>query len=199
MVSKIYTRTGDGGTTSLADGGRVAKCAPRIEAYGTIDEANACVGAARASTADARLEAILAFVQHRLYNCASATACAHPKAGTASISDDDIAVLERSIDELEEQTGAIRGFVLPGGGRGASLLHVARTVCRRAERRLVALSKSEPVEANVLGFVNRASDLLFAAARYSNRIEIGADVLWDKDAPIPRPTATPRKGRRGKQ
>jgi cob(I)alamin adenosyltransferase len=197
MVSKIYTRTGDGGTTSLADGERVSKCAPRVEAYGTIDEANACVGAARAFTADARLEAILAFVQHRLYNCASATACSRP-AAAASISDGDIAFLERSIDELEEQTGASRGFVLPGGGRGASLLHVARTACRRAERRLFALSRTEPVEANVLRFVNRASDLLFAAARCSNRIEIGADVLWNADAPIPEPTQAPRKGRRGK-
>jgi len=185
MVSKIYTRTGDDGTTSLADGGRVAKCAPRIEAYGTIDEANAFVGAARAFADDARLDAILAFLQHRLYNCSTNVACSATANSPVSISDDDIAFLERAIDELEERTGPIRGFVLPGGGRAGALLHVARTACRRAERRLFALSEFEPVDANVLKFVNRASDLLFAAARCSNRDDGPGDVLWDKDAPFP--------------
>ena len=185
MGSKIYTRTGDDGTTSLAGGERVAKCAARIEAYGTIDEANSFVGAARAFADDARLDAILALLQHRLYNCSTNVACSAPANSPVSISDDDIAFLESAIDELEERTGPIRGFVLPGGGRAGALLHVARTVCRRAERLLVALSKVEPVEAGVLKLVNRASDLLFVAARYANRDEDPCDVLWDKDAPIP--------------
>ena len=199
MVSRIYTRTGDSGTTSTADGERLAKDAPRIEAYGTIDEANAFVGAARAFSTDARLDAILGFVQHRFYNCASSTACADPAKSAVAVSEDDTAFLERAIDELEAHTGAIHGFVLPGGGRAASLLHVARTACRRAERRLFALSKDAPVDGNVLRFINRASDLLFAAARYSNRAEIGADVQWDKGAPRPASDASPLKGRRGKQ
>jgi len=186
MGSKIYTRTGDDGTTSLADGGRISKHAPRIESYGAIDEANAALGAARTFADDAQLDAILAFLQHRLYNCSSNVACSAPANCPVSIADNDVAFLERSIDELEARTGAIRGFVLPGGGRAASLLHVARTACRRAERLLVALSKTEPIDANVLKFVNRASDLLFAAARYSNREEVPSDVLWDKDAPIPK-------------
>ena len=182
MGSKLYTRTGDGGATSLADGARVDKADPRIEAYGAIDEANAAVGAARADVSDARLDATLAFVQQRLYNCSSSIAHSAPEASPASIADGDVASLERAIDELEARTGAIRGFVLPAGCRAAALLHVARTACRRAERRAFALSSTAPVDANVLKFLNRASDLLFAAARYANRAEGRGDVLWDKDA-----------------
>ncbi|MCK9461655.1 MAG: cob(I)yrinic acid a,c-diamide adenosyltransferase [Proteobacteria bacterium] len=185
MTPRIYTRTGDSGTTSLADGARVGKDEPRIAAYGAIDEANAFVGAARAFSDDPRLDELLSFLQHRLYNCSSNVACSSPANAATSVSDDDVAAVERAIDELEERSGAIRGFVLPGGGRAAALLHAARTVCRRAELSLWALAEEEEVSENVLKFVNRASDLLFAAARCSNHAEGPGDVLWDKDAPFP--------------
>jgi cob(I)alamin adenosyltransferase len=187
MTSRIYTRTGDGGTTSLADGTRVPKSAARIEAYGAIDEANAWIGTARAFAGDAELLAALELLQHRLYNCSSNVAFSSPAASPASISAEDVAFLERAIDELDGRAGAIRGFVLPGGGKAGSLLHVARTVCRRAELLLWSLAEREEVDANVLTFLNRASDLLFAAARCANRLEIGGDALWDKNAPLPRP------------
>lgn len=189
MTSRIYTRTGDRGTTSLADGTRVPKGAPRIEAYGAIDEANAWVGAARAFAEDPGLCAALGFLQHRLYNCSSCVAFPDPALSPASISKEDVAFLERTIDDLEARTGAIRGFVLPGGGKAGSLLHAARTVCRRAELLLWSLAEREPVDADVLAFVNRASDLLFAAARRANGIDAGGDALWDRDAAIP-----PRNG-----
>jgi len=186
MKSSIYTRTGDKGQTSLADGSRVEKISARVEAYGTVDEANSWVGAARAFSDDPLLGDVLEFLQHRLYNCSSNTATP-PGAGIASttVSDDDVRFLERAIDRLEERAGTITGFVLPGGSRPAGLLHVARTVCRRAERSLWALARDEAVDTAVLTFVNRASDLLFAAARYANAIDVGGDVTWDKDRQPP--------------
>jgi cob(I)alamin adenosyltransferase len=186
MTSRIYTRTGDEGTTALADGTRVPKSELRLEAYGTIDEANSWVGVARAFTDDARLGAILESVQHRLYNCSSNVAMPEPSGSAVSIADADIAFLERAIDALDAAAGAIRGFVLPGGSRVASFLHVARTVGRRAERLLWSLAEEEEVDPNVLKYLNRASDLLFAAARCANHLEIGGDVLWDKAAPEPK-------------
>jgi cob(I)alamin adenosyltransferase len=186
MGSRIYTRTGDGGTTSLFDGTRVSKHSPRVEAYGTIDEADSWLGAALAFADDPLLREVLEFVGHRLYNCSSSTA-APPGVATAgaTISDDDVAFLEKAIDRFEERAGAIEGFVFPGGCRAAGLLHVARTVCRRAERALWALAEDEHVDRTVLVFVNRCSDLLFAAARYANAVEGRGDVHWDQRLPIP--------------
>ena len=186
MTSSIYTRTGDEGQTSLADGTRVEKIAARVEAYGTVDEANSWVGAARAFCDDPLLDQVLELVQHRLYNCSSNTAT--PPGGSlepVTVCEDDVAFLEQAIDRFEERSGPITGFVLPGGTRAAGLLHVARTVCRRAERTLWILARTEDVDPAVLQFVNRASDLLFAAARYANSIETGADVMWDADLPRP--------------
>ena len=194
-MSRIYTRTGDGGTTSLADGARVLKSAPRVEAYGAIDEANAWIGAARAFVEDPDLDAALELLQHRFYNCSSNVAA---PAGSAvappTIGAEDIASVERAIDLFEERTGAISGFVLPGGCRAAAMLHVARTVCRRAERILWSLAESEEVDRDVLGFVNRSSDMLFAAARLANAIDGGGDVLWDEGLPLPRIGLDPGEG-----
>ena len=187
MSSSIYTRTGDKGQTSLADGSRVDKIAIRVEAYGTVDEANSWVGAARAFNDDPLLDQVLEFMQHRLYNCSSNIAT--PPSGDltpVTVSDDDVAFLELAVDRFEERSGPISGFVLPGGGHAAGLLHVARAVCRRAERTLWTLAQSEAVDASVLQLVNRASDLLFAAARYANAVAAGGDVMWDKDLPIPK-------------
>lgn len=184
--SSIYTRKGDQGETSLVDGTRVSKDALRVEAYGTVDEANSWVGAALAFVEDPALREGLTFLQHRLYNCSSNVATP-PRAELPftppGITDEDVACLEATIDAYEGRAGALRVFVLPGGSRAAALLHVARTVCRRAERSLVALGACEAVDTRVLRFVNRASDLLFAAARYANRLDGGGDVAWDKDLP----------------
>jgi cob(I)alamin adenosyltransferase len=184
--SLIYTRTGDRGETSLSDGSRVAKTDLRVEAYGTVDEANSWVGAAVAFTDDGPLRSVIEFLQHRLYNCSSNVATP-PGAAHAppAITAEDVAALEQAIDRLEARAGAIRCFVLPGGTRAAGLLHVARTVCRRAERRLLALRAVAPVDEQVLRFVNRASDLLFAAARYANAVEGSGDVPWDPRRPLP--------------
>jgi cob(I)alamin adenosyltransferase len=186
MKSNIYTRSGDSGTTSLADGRRVAKTSLRVAAYGTVDEANSWVGVARSFAADPLLDEVLEFLQHRFYNCSSNVAT--PPDGELApvgVTEGDVAFLERAIDRFEERTGALTGFVLPGGGRTAGLLHVARTVCRRAERSLLDLAADEPVDPVVLKLINRASDLLFAAARYANHLAGGGDVLWDKDLAAP--------------
>lgn len=186
MGSRIYTRGGDAGDTSLVDGTRVPKDADRVEAYGEIDEANAWVGAARAWVDDPLLDRALELVQHRLYNCSSNLA-SPPGAGfqPPQISEEDLAFLEQAIDRFEEKTGPLTSFVLSGGDRAAALLHVARTVCRRAERRVVALKRSEAVDALVLKFLNRSSDFLFAAARYANWVAGTEDVSWDKELPLP--------------
>jgi cob(I)alamin adenosyltransferase len=186
MKSSIYTKTGDKGETSLADGSRVPKTAARVEAYGAVDEASSWIGAARAFGDDPLLDQVLEFLQHRFYNCSSNIATP-PAVGSpaATVSDEDVAFLEQAIDRFEERAGAITGFVLPGGSRAASLLHVARTVCRRAERALWMLAAGEPVDRLVLKLVNRSSDLLFAAARYANAVDAGGDVMWDKDLPLP--------------
>lgn len=186
MTSSIYTRTGDRGETSLVDGSRVGKDAPRVEAYGDIDEANSWVGAARPQVSDPLLDQILEFLQHRLYNCSSNLASPPGSPYTPpGITDEDVAFLEQAVDRLEETTGAIRSFVVPGGCFAGGLLHIARTVCRRAERRMVRLGAAEPLDALVLKFVNRSSDLLFAAARYANEVAGVGDVAWRKDLPIP--------------
>lgn len=182
MGSGIYTRGGDRGTTSLSDGSRVPKDAPRVETYGTLDEANSWVGLALSEIRDPLLRRILIFLQQRLYNCTSRLAT--PSGAGPALSDEDVVWMERAIDRLEEPAGPLTAFILPGGSRASGLLHVARTVCRRAERRLVSLAATEPVEPLVLKLVNRASDLLFNAARYANTVEGQADVLWD-------PAATP--------
>lgn len=185
-TSRIYTRQGDLGSTSLADGRRVDKHDPRVEACGAVDEANSRVGAALAFTDDPLLCAALAFLQHRLYNC-SANLAAPPGADLSppTIAPEDVIWLERAIDRFEATTGSLDHFVLPGGTRAAALLHVARTVCRRAERRITALGAQRPVDPVLGQFVNRASDLLFAAARYANASAGRGDPAWDPDFPRP--------------
>ena len=187
MGSNIYTRGGDGGQTSLVDGSRVSKSCLRVEAYGTLDEANSWVGLARAGLpADAELDRALAFLQHRLFNCSSHLATP-PDSTVAppSLTAADVDFLERSIDRFERATGPLTHFVLPGGTTAAAQLHVARTVCRRAERRLVSLADSEGVDPVVLKLVNRSSDFLFAAARYANSLSNVDDPGWDKSLPVP--------------
>lgn len=185
----IYTRSGDDGSTALPGGGRTGKDALRVEAYGAADEAVAFVGLARAAADDPALSEVLAFVQHRLFGCSGALAL---PAGAASgstrppaVDAADVAALEAAIDAFEARTGPLRGFVIEGSNELAARLHAARTVVRRAERRAVALAAAEPVDAGVLAFLNRCSDLLFSAARYANAIADAREEAWDPAAPPP--------------
>lgn len=185
MTGPIYTRHGDEGETSLADGSRIPKNAARVTAYGTLDEANSAVGLARASLGmlvddDRELDEVLDFVQHRLFNCSSNTATPTAAIGdtTPVVTPDDVAFLERAIDRFMSVT-AVEGFVLPFGCEAASRLHVARTVVRRAERSLLDLAEEEAVDTDVLAFVNRLSDLLFAAAIFANERGGCGNVYWD--------------------
>lgn len=187
MSNSIYTRTGDKGQTSLVDSSRVPKDALRVEAYGTVDEANSWVGVARACTSHPVLWECLDFLQHRLFNCSSNLATPPGAEFTPpTITEEDVSFLERAIDHFEAKTGPLTYFILPGGNQCSAFLHVARTTTRRAERRIVSLTEDEPVDALVLKFVNRASDFLFAAARYSNWIRSHPDVRWKKDFELPK-------------
>lgn len=179
MGSRIYTKTGDFGETSLVGGARVSKTSLRVDAYGSVDETNAFVGAAYALTEDSQLRRIFEFVMHKLFNCSSLIAHPVDVPSKIRIAPEDIAILEESIDTLEQCTGPIEGFLLSTGCPLAAQIHMARTVCRRAERRLFALHNEETVDEHILCFVNRLSDLLFAAARYANHIHSYPEVLWD--------------------
>jgi len=183
----IYTRRGDHGDTSLADGQRVNKTSPRVEAYGTVDEANSAVGLARCAVTDPELDAVLHFVQQRLFNCSSSLAAPAEsrKDTTPIVTADDIAFLETVIDRFMERSGPLTHFVIEGGCEAACRLHVARAVTRRAERRLVALAAEAEVDQQVEAFVNRLSDVLFACARYANQLAGISDELWDAHAPKP--------------
>jgi cob(I)alamin adenosyltransferase len=176
---RIYTRTGDGGETGLIGGHRVSKDHPRVEAYGAVDELNAHLGAVRAQMDEVQVDALLSRIQHRLFDLGAELAT--PAGGTKSasaIDDTDVADLERAIDMHQATLTPLREFILPGGAQVASTLHVARTVCRRAERRLVALAREEPVRGELLRYLNRLSDLLFVLARVANQRAGHADVTW---------------------
>ncbi len=183
----IYTRKGDHGQTSLADGARVSKSSVRVDAYGTVDEANSAVGLARAAVTDPLLDDVLHFVQQRLFNCSSslATPEGHATENTPHIDAADVALLERAVDRFEERTGPLTHFIVEAGSESACRLHVARAIMRRAERRVVAMMAEEPVDEQVLAFVNRSSDLLFAAARYANALDGSSEELWDQHAVRP--------------
>jgi cob(I)alamin adenosyltransferase len=183
----IYTRRGDEGKTSLADGSRVSKASARLEAYGTVDEANSAVGVARASTDDHTLGAVLDFVQQRLFNCSSslATPVEHRGPETPIISSEDVTFLEQAVDRFEETTGGLDHFIVETGSPTAAQLQLARAVVRRAERRVVTLAAEEAVDAQVMAFINRLSDTLFAAARYANAVDDRPEVAWDPHAERP--------------
>lgn len=183
-LNKIYTKTGDAGTTGLGTGERVRKDTLRISAYGTVDETNATIGMVRLHLAGhPGLDAKLGRVQNDLFDL-GADLCV-PDRGKAPdyevlrVSDDQVARLEAEIDEMNAELKPLKSFVLPGGSPASVALHVARTVCRRAEREMVALAaqENEPVSAAALKYVNRLSDFLFVAGRYVN--DRGkSDVLW---------------------
>jgi len=181
---KIYTKTGDDGETGLFGGPRVPKHAPRIEAYGSVDELNAVVGLARSEMLPDEVDTLLESIQHDLFAVGAELATPDPtKHGTRIISESHSAKLEAAIDQFEGTLPPLQNFILPGGSRGASLLHLARTVCRRAERGLVSLrsSSSESISGDLVVYLNRLSDLLFVLARAVNQAEGCGDVAWNKD------------------
>lgn len=187
MTTRIWTGTGDAGDTSLADGSRVRKDDVRVEAYGTLDEAASAIGLARVGVTDTRLDLLLAFAQQRLLNLASLLAAPGAAPDAPRVSDADTTTLERATDDLARAAGGFGGFSLPGGGETGARLHVARTVVRRAERRVTALSAEAGVEEIALSFLNRLSDALFAAALYANMLDGVAEETWDAGFKPPTP------------
>jgi cob(I)alamin adenosyltransferase len=178
---KIYTRTGDDGTTGLLGGARVAKDDPRIAAHGAIDELNASLGVCRAGVLPADIEEVVAALQHQMFVLGAELASpGAPPRGTGVVAKADIAELEAAIDRFEEILAPLQEFILPGGTPAAAALHVARGVCRRAERELVGLGRHAPVRAEAMVFVNRVSDLLFVLARAANAAAGVPDVPWQK-------------------
>ena len=185
VLNRIYTRSGDDGTTALGTGERRKKCDLRIEAYGTLDEVNAGIGVARLHAADdPALDAVLARIQNDLFDvgadlCMPSETGKGPGGARLTVSDAQVTWLEGEIDRLNAELAPLRSFILPGGSPAAAYLHLARTVCRRAERIMVALNDKpdETVTAAALKYVNRLSDFLFVAARSMNR-KGATDVLW---------------------
>ena len=179
---KIYTKTGDRGETGLIGGVRISKDAPRIEAYGTVDELNAVVGMIRAETPPAEIDEVLARIQNALFDLGAELATVSGTAKrTSSIHPPQITELEQAIDAAEVRLPPLAQFILPGGTRLAAVLHLARTVCRRAERRVVTLTTAgETVSSEAIIYLNRLSDLLFVWARLANAVAGQQDVAWKK-------------------
>ena len=188
-INKVYTKTGDKGKTSLVGGQRVLKNHGRIEAYGAVDELNACMGMVsvtiRSELAESQdrewFEAVLVRIQHELFNLGAVLATLpedlHPL--QPQVREQDIRQLERDIDRCNGELPVLRSFVLPGGSRTNAELHLCRTVCRRAERRLVALAASEPAPDFAIQYLNRLSDAFFVWSRWVNKLLGNAEVLWD--------------------
>ncbi len=173
-LSKIYTRTGDSGTTGLGDGSRVLKDGARIETIGTIDELNAHVGVLLACTLPELAREDLSGIQHALFDLGGELCIP----GHVAIGETDVRWLEQRLDDFNADLPPLKEFILPGGTPAAAQCHVARTICRRAERSLVALSRQEQIGPQALAFVNRLSDYLFVLARVLARAEGGSEVLW---------------------
>ena len=181
-LSKIYTRTGDGGTTGLGDGNRVDKDHALVEAYGTVDELNSVVGMILAYEISTPIRDCLVSVQHDLFDLGGELCMP----GHMMISDEYVTRLEESLDALNDPLPSLKEFILPGGGHAASSCHLARTVCRRAERRVWTAARSLDINPATLKYLNRLSDLLFVVARVLAREETGQEVLWQrKNQPTP--------------
>ena len=173
-LSRIYTRTGDDGSTGLGDGSRVGKDSARVNAYGTVDEANSCIGVVLAATLPEDVRHLLTTVQHQLFDLGGELCIP----GHAAIAGEDVDALERQLDHYNESLPALKDFILPAGGEAAARCHVARTVVRRAERETVALARLETVRPEAIRYLNRLSDLLFVLARVLARADGQGEVLW---------------------
>ncbi|HET7569506.1 MAG TPA: cob(I)yrinic acid a,c-diamide adenosyltransferase [Gammaproteobacteria bacterium] len=173
-LSKIYTRTGDDGTTGLGDGTRVAKDSARVEAYGTTDELNSVIGMVLAADIPEPIAACLTRVQHKLFDLGGELCIPGHQAITA----EDVTALEEALDSFNADLPRLKEFILPGGGPAAAACHLARTVARRAERRCWTLAREEQINPDALHYLNRLSDLLFVIGRVLARHEGGGEVLW---------------------
>jgi cob(I)alamin adenosyltransferase len=190
-ITKVYTRTGDAGKTRLAGGQQVWKDTLRVEAYGTVDELNASIGVVRvfndekvqSSTAAARLEEELRWVQNKLFDIGGilATAPGQTFKNMPQVTAKDVTRLERIIDACQKDLAPLKEFILPGGGKVSGLLHQGRTTCRRAERVCVKLSHEEPVDPVIVKFLNRLSDALFVWARWVAKTQGEPEFLWQRD------------------
>lgn len=179
-LSKIYTRTGDDGSTGLGDGSRTPKDSARVEAYGTVDEANSAIGMVLAADiVPADIRQCLTEVQHDLFELGGELCIP----GHSAITEDFVERLESDLDRLNDDLPRLKEFILPGGGQAAAACHLARTIVRRAERRALTLANIEDVRPEVVKYLNRLSDLLFVVARVLARAESGKEVLWNRDRP----------------
>jgi cob(I)alamin adenosyltransferase len=188
-ITRVYTRTGDAGTTALVGGERVAKDSRRVECYGEIDELNSILGLARslnheaaASPARDRLETILQKLQNELFDVGSelATPTEAEYEGMYKVSDSDVQALEQLMDECQADLEPLKSFILPGGGTVSAVLHQARTVCRRAERQIIRLAREEAIGEHVVPYVNRLSDLLFVLSRWIGKQRGEREFLWER-------------------
>lgn len=175
-LSKIYTRTGDSGTTGLGDGSRIGKDTMRVAAMGDVDELNASLGLLLCEPLPEGLSELLTAIQHDLFDLGGELCIP----GSSLLSPSGIQFLESAIDRYNGELLPLKEFILPGGCKAAALAHQSRTICRRAERNVVALSRDEAVSENILGYINRLSDLLFVLARWLNRETGCGDVLWNR-------------------
>ena len=184
-ITKVYTKTGDVGTTGLGSGQRVPKDSARIEAYGTVDELNSQIGAGLAVGLNEAIAPALSKIQNELFHLGSDLCILEEdklRLPVPEIGARHIEALEKLMDRLSEELPPLDNFILPGGSRGAAALHVARTVCRRAERLVIALSRQEKVGSFTVPYLNRLSDALFVMARHENRVRGVPDILWDSRA-----------------
>jgi cob(I)alamin adenosyltransferase len=177
---KIYTRTGDSGETSLLGGKRVSKSSIRVDAYGEVDELNATLGVARAEAKHPEIQAALVEIQRDLFSLGARLAdpAGQPPSEKVALDSSNVQKLEKHIDRFESSLPALAGFILPGGSKAGALLHQARSICRRAERKLAVLSGAEAVPPPALPYLNRLSDLLFVMARLENQRQNVEDESW---------------------
>jgi len=188
-ISKVYTRTGDGGKTRLAGGQEVWKDSLRVDAYGTVDELNSVIGIVRMSMKKAEhaensmaLEDVLQWIQHKLFDLGGilATAPGNTFPNMPVIADTDVVYLEEKIDECQKDLAPLKEFILPGGGEISAFLHLARTICRRAERLCVKLSHEEAIDRQLIQFLNRLSDAFFVFARWVAKVRGEPECLWER-------------------
>jgi cob(I)alamin adenosyltransferase len=187
-LTSIHTGKGDDGSTSLTGGRRVSKDSQRVVAYGTVDELNAMLGVVCSETPAPRLLEILRRVQNELFHLGADLSTPEeekPRRSLPAIEQAHVERLGKEIDTLMEEVGPLQNYVLPGGARSAALLHAARTVCRRAEREVVALTRDEPINRLAIAYLNRLSDALFAMALFENRARGMAETYWDSRAGPP--------------
>ena len=200
-ITKVYTKTGDKGKTRLAGGQPVWKDSLRVEAYGTVDELNASIGLVDAmcdnSSAFASMKGELRWMQNKLFDIGGLLATAPGQSfGTMpQVTSDEVARLEHLIDRCQLDLAPLKEFILPGGGPLGCQLHVARTICRRAERRCVSLMRQESVPASIVMFLNRLSDTLFVLARWVTKVQGGSEVYWQRDTDNPKSSKEQRRRR----